>query len=165
MIKNRNLSHKALLCSQLSRTWREEKERKKMRKMEKKVVNVTEPWKAWPGVEMIRYTRFFSAVAAGINITYISPSLVQEISSPGTYNLNTLTAPWFTHTPHTVRSRPFQVPHVHIPEGKRGFWIVVLFYSVCKCDSSCYYLFTHTEFSWLLLDGFVSTTIYKYSLQ
>lgn len=61
---------------------------KEMRKMEKKVVNVTEPWKSWPGVGMIRYTRFFSAVAAGINTTYISPSLVQEISSPGTYNLN-----------------------------------------------------------------------------
>lgn len=102
LIKNWNLFHKALLPV-LSWAGRgEEKRRKeKIRKMEKKVVNVTEPWKAWPGVGMIRYTRFFSAVAAGINITYISPLLVQEISSPGTYNLNTLTALWFTHTAHT----------------------------------------------------------------
>lgn len=83
------------ICSQcaprLSANQDERKRRgeRKMRKMEKKIVNVTEPWKSWPGVWMIRYTRFFSAVASGINITYISPSLVQEISSPGTDNLNT----------------------------------------------------------------------------
>lgn len=84
----------------LSHTWsgQGEKKKKKKGKMEKNVVNVTEPWKAWPGVGMTRYIRFFSAVAAGINITYISPSLVQEISSPGTYNLNTLTTLWFAHT-------------------------------------------------------------------
>lgn len=151
LIKNRNLFHKAFL-SVLSWAGCGEKKRRKeeMRKMEKKVVNVTEPWKAWPGVGMIRYTRFFSAVAAGINITYISPSLVQEISSPGTYNLNTLTALWFTHThtPHTVRSRPFQVAHVHthIHTHTRGQTRVLnsIFYSVCKHDSGCYYLFTHT---------------------
>lgn len=76
---------------------KEKRARKKTKKREKNVVNVTEPWKAWPGVGMTLYTRFFSAVAAGINITYISPSHVQEISSPGTYNLNTLTVLWYTH--------------------------------------------------------------------
>ena len=181
--KWKSVAQSASFCSQLSRMWGEEKkERKKERKkeeigkMETKVVNVTEPWKAWPGVGMIRYTRFFSAVAAGINITYISPSLVQEISSPGTYNLNTLTALWFTHTHtlHRVRFKTFQVAHVstythtHTHTHTRGQTRVLnsIFYSVCEHDSGCYYLFTHThtEFSWLLLDGFVSTAIYKYSL-
>lgn len=100
-----SLSHtwsKIEICSECFSVFSAEQDRgrrrKKKRKMEKNVVNVTEPWKAWPGVGMTRYIRFFSAVAAGINITYISPSLVQEISSPGTYNLNTLTTLCFAHT-------------------------------------------------------------------
>ena len=66
---------------------------------------------------MTRYTRFFSAVAAGINITYISPSLVQEISSPGTYNLNTHCTVIHTHTVHstiqTLSSSSCAYTHTH----------------------------------------------------
>lgn len=168
--KSKSVPQNLPLFTLLRVTCREEKEGRNIRrKMEKKVVNVTEPWKAWPGVEMIRYTRFFSAVAAGINITYISPSLVQEISSPGTYNLNTnctvIQACTHTHS-HWVRFRPFQVPHVHthtFTRGQKRVWIV-FFFSVCRHDSSCSYLFTHTEFGCLLSDGFVSTTAHKYSL-
>lgn len=64
------------------------------------------------------YTRFFSAVAVGINITYISPALVQEISSPGTYNLDTVI--------HTVQCGTFQLAtvymhtHAHTPTHTRG---------------------------------------------
>ena len=67
-----------------------------------------------------------------------------------------------THT-HTHTHTPTHT-HTHTPEGKQGFWIVffILFANMTVVAITCSH--THTEFSWPLLDGLVSTAMYKYSL-
>lgn len=120
----------------------------KQGEMEKNVVNVTEPWKAWPEVGMTLYTRFFSAVAAGINITYINPLLVQEISSPGISNHSTLNALWDTHSLSHTQTHM----HAQILESKWEFWVVSVF-----CFVSL--LLSLEAWLWMLLRDHPSTQV------
>lgn len=115
--------------------------------MERKVANVTEPWKAWPGAGMTRYTRFFSAVAAGINITYISPFACSRDFLSWHLQPQHSCSLWFPHTPKSMIPAFSSTSSSYIHWHQRARWKDnILFTSMSGIDIM--YKHKDTELYW-----------------